>query len=145
MQYYEKDLIKCVKIDMIEKFEPNDTYDYIFVPVRYEQAESALLAIMDNKSKIIVTMTSNSKGYSSWKKIVGEGRLLPAYPSAGGFINDGILHSQFGPKALQLTMFGEINGQITERVKKLGIYFIQPRSHIVFQRILVQCRRVMPH
>lgn len=123
LQYYEKDLIKNVKVDIIEKLQPNDVYDYIFVPVRYEQAESALLAIKDNQSKNIITMTNNSKGYSTWENILGKGRLQPAFPSAGGCIQDGVLHSQFAPKVVQPTIFGEINGQITERARTLGNLF----------------------
>ncbi len=123
LQYYEKDSIQCQKVDLIEKLEPNDIYDYIFVPVKYEQAESALLALKDNQSKNIITMINNPKGYSSWENILGKGKLLPAFPSAGGYIRDGILYSQFGPKALQATMFGEINGQVTERIRTLAAIF----------------------
>lgn len=123
LQYYEKDLIKNLKVDIIEKLEPNDIYDYIFVPVRYEQAESALFALKDNQSKNIITMTNNSKGYSTWENILGKGRLLPAFPSAGGCITDGVLHSKFAPKVVQPTIFGEINGQITERARTLGNLF----------------------
>ena len=97
---------------------PNPT-----MPVKYEQAEAALWALKDNQSKNIVTMINNPIGYSSWENILGKGKLLPAFPSAGGYIKDGILYSQFGPKALQATMFGEINGQVTERIKTLALIF----------------------
>jgi 2-dehydropantoate 2-reductase len=108
LQYNENHSIKCVKVDIIETLEPSDIYDYIFVPVKYEQAESAFLALKDNQSKNIITMINNPKGYSAWENIVGKGKLLPAFPSAGGYIKDGILYSQFGPKALQATMFGAL-------------------------------------
>lgn len=122
LQYNHKGSIKSINIKLIEKLEENDIYDYIFVPVRYDQAESALSSLENNGSKNIVTMTNNSCGYDTWTAIVGD-RLLPAFPSAGGQIKDGVLYSQFGPKIMQTTMFGEINGQVTERVKGLASLF----------------------
>lgn len=87
---------------------------FIFVPVRYDQAESTLTAIQNNKSKTIVTMT-NTLGYDQWLDIVG-GRLLPGFPGAGGDIKDGVLYAQFGSEKHQGTIFGEINGEMSERV-----------------------------
>ena len=40
----------------------------------------------------------------------GQGRLLPAFPSVGGYFKEGIRYSQVGPKAVQATNLGEING-----------------------------------
>ncbi len=82
----------------------------------------ALLALSDNQSKNIVTMTNNSTGFSTWLDIVGD-RLLPAFPSVGGQIKDGILYARIPPKFLIATMFGEINGLETERVKNLAKLF----------------------
>lgn len=122
LQYHENGNIKRIDMKVIEKLEQDDRYDFIFVPVRYDQAESALLALKDNPSPNIVTMTNNSTGYSSWVNIVGE-RLLPAFPSAGGEMKNGVLYAQFGPRALQATTFGEINRQVTTRVKELEKLF----------------------
>jgi 2-dehydropantoate 2-reductase len=123
LQYNEKDSIKCVKVAIIEKLEPDDIYDYIFVPVKYDQIDSALKALKDNQSRNIITMTNNPKGYADWENIVGKGRLLPAFPSAGGYIKNGILYSQFAPNVLRGTTFGEVNGQVTERVRALANLF----------------------
>ncbi len=122
LQYYEKGVIKRIKVKLIDKLEADDIYDYILVPVRYDQVESALVALRDNRSKNIVTMTNISVGYDSWLNIVGD-RLLPGFPSAGGDIKDGILHARFGPKFIQATIFGEINGKVTNRVKGLAEIF----------------------
>ncbi|GLX69701.1 hypothetical protein MU1_40470 [Paenibacillus glycanilyticus] len=122
LQYTDKGTVKSLNINVIDKLEEDDIYDFIFVPVRYDHAESALHAIKKNKSQTIVTMTNTSAGYSEWLNIVGD-RLLPGFPSAGGQIVDGVLHSQFGPRIIQATMFGEINGQVTERVQALARLF----------------------
>ena len=116
--YSEKGVVKSIKVNVIGTLENDDIYDFIFVPVRYDQIESALLALKDNQSKIIVTMTNSSTGFSSWLDIIGD-RLLPAFPGAGGQIKDGVLYARIPPKALMGTRFGEIDGLETERVKNL--------------------------
>ncbi|ULO04919.1 ketopantoate reductase family protein [Paenibacillus sp. 19GGS1-52] len=117
LQYNENRTIKQISIRTIEKLANDDIYDFIFVPVRYDQAETALSAIKNNQSKTIITLT-NTMGYDSWLEIVGD-RLLPGFPGAGGDIKEDILYAQFGSK----TFFGEINGQTTERVKELAKIF----------------------
>lgn len=116
--YNEGGVVKQIPIKTIEKLEDNDIYDFILVPVRFDQAESALKVLKDNKSKTIVTLT-NTVGYDSWLDIVGD-RLLPGFPGAGGDIKDDVLYAQFGTAKHQGTIFGEINGQVTERVKELA-------------------------
>ncbi|MFB4323323.1 2-dehydropantoate 2-reductase N-terminal domain-containing protein [Priestia sp. BR_2] len=122
LQYTEKGSVKSIQVKVIDSLENDDIYDFIFVTVRYDRSESALLALKDNQSKHIVTMTSNSIGFSSWLDIVGD-RLLPAFPGFGGQIKDGVLHARFLPKFIMATVFGEINGVVTERIENLAKLF----------------------
>ncbi|RAW09585.1 ketopantoate reductase [Paenibacillus taichungensis] len=122
LQYKEKNTVRSIKVNVIDRLENDDIYDFIFVTVRYDRSESALLALKDNQSKNIVTMTSNSIGFSSWLDIIGD-RLLPAFPGFGGQIKDGVLHTRFLPKIIAATAFGEINGVVTERIENLTILF----------------------
>jgi 2-dehydropantoate 2-reductase len=131
LRYNDNGAIKQISIKTIEKLENDDIYDFIFVPVRYDQAESALTAIKHNQSKTIVTLT-NTVGYDSWLEIVGN-RLLPGFPGAGGDIKEDVLYAQFGAEKHQGTMFGEINGQMTERVKKLAQIFETANLHYEIQ------------
>ena len=131
LRYNDNGTIKHMSIKTIEKLEDDDIYDFIFVPVRYDQAESALFAIRNNNSKTIITLT-NTMGYDRWLEIIGE-RLLPGFPGAGGDIKDGILYAQFGSEKHQGTIFGEINGQITERVKELAKIFEASNLHYEIQ------------
>jgi 2-dehydropantoate 2-reductase len=121
LRYNDNGTIKHMSIKTIEKLEDDDIYDFIFVPVRYDQVESALYSIKNNHSKTIITLT-NTMGYDRWLEIVGE-RLLPGFPGAGGDMKDSILYAKFGSEKHQGTIFGEINGQITERVKELAQVF----------------------
>lgn len=122
LQYSEKGTVKSIKVNVIDKLENDDIYDFIFVTVHYDQSESALLALKDNQSKNIVMMTNTSMGFSTWQNIVGD-RILPAFPGFGGQIKDGILYARFASKFLIATMFGEISGLETERVENLSKIF----------------------
>lgn len=122
LQYNDKGIVRSVPVKVIDSLENDDVYDYIFVTVRYDKAESALLALKDNQSPNIVTMTNSSNGFSSWRDIVGD-RLLPAFPGFGGQIKEGVLYARFMPKFLVATSFGEVNGAVTQRVLKLAQVF----------------------
>ncbi|WP_405155312.1 ketopantoate reductase family protein [Paenibacillus sp. FSL K6-0108] len=122
LQYNEKGTVKSIKVNVIDTLENDDVYDFIFVTVRYDRAESALLALQDNQSKTIVTMTNNSIGFASWLEIVGD-RLLPAFPGVGGQIKEGILFARIPPKTLVATVFGDMSGLVTERVENLAKIF----------------------
>ncbi|MDD7793471.1 ketopantoate reductase family protein [Clostridium sp. 'White wine YQ'] len=131
LRYNDNGKIKSMSIKTIEKLEDDDIYDFIFVTVRYDQAESALHTIKNNRSKTIITLT-NTMGYDHWLEIVGD-RLLPGFPGAGGDMKEGILYAQFGSEKHQGTIFGEINGQITERVKELAQIFEASNLHYEIQ------------
>ncbi|OZB95394.1 ketopantoate reductase family protein [Paenibacillus sp. XY044] len=118
LRYNDHGEIKQISVKTIEKLEDDDIYDFIFVPVRYDQAESALSAIKNNQSQTIVTLT-NTIGYEPWLEIVGD-RLLPGFPGAGGDMKEEVLYAQFGSEKHQGTIFGEMNGQTSERVKELA-------------------------
>lgn len=131
LRYNDNGTIKQIFIKTIEKLEDDDIYDFIFAPVHYDQAESALYAMKNNQSKTIVTMT-NTMGYDLWLEIVGD-RLLPGFPGAGGDIKEGVLYAQFGSEKHQGTIFGEIDGQMTERVKELAKIFETADLHYEIQ------------
>lgn len=121
LKYNDNETIKQIPMKTIENLDNNDIYDFIFVPVRYDQMESALTILKNNKSKTIVILT-NTVGYKKWLEIIGD-RLLPGFPGAGGDIKEEILYAQFGSEKYQSTIFGEIDGKVTERVKKLAQIF----------------------
>lgn len=60
-------------------------------------------------------MINTSNRYSEWENIVGKGRILPAFPGAGGSIDDGILHAKLTPAIIQPTTFGEIDENLRDR------------------------------
>lgn len=119
LKYKEKNKIKTSDVKIIETLSNDDFYDFIFLTVRKDQAETALLAVKNNVSPTIVTMINSIEPYSNWEHICGKGKILPAFPGAGGGFEDDILNAKLTPKLIQPTTFGEIDGEKTERLIRL--------------------------
>lgn len=58
--------------------------------------------------------------------------VFPAFPGAGGSINDGILDAALTPKLIRPTTFAEISGNTSERAKQFSK--ILKHSHIPYQQ-----------
>ena len=76
----------------------------MILTVRENQLYEALTELKNNKSNTIVTMVNSLDSYKKWEDIVGKGRILPAFPGAGGSINnDGILDAALTPRTVSYT------------------------------------------
>ena len=117
--YKQGNAILRANVSILETLESSDQYDYIFLTVRSGQIQPALEALRENISPTIVTMVNTLEAYSDWEDICGKGRILPAFPGAGGSIKEGILDAGLTPRIIQLTTFSEISGEKTERVQVL--------------------------
>ncbi len=117
------------KADVIVKssLDEKDRYDFIFLTVREDQLLAALAELKDNISPTIVTMVNSLDSYESWERICGKGRILPAFPGAGGSIEDGILNAGLTPRIIQPTTIGRTDG----RERTLAEIF--RRAHIPYQ------------
>ena len=81
----------------------------------------------------IVTMVNSLDDYKKWEDICGKGRILPAFPGAGGSLKDDILDAALTPGLIQPTTFGEISGKRSERTKQFSR--ILKHSHIPYQEV----------
>ena len=131
--YLENKNIKKAKVKLCSKLSDTGIYDFIFLTVRNNQLKKALTELRTNKSKCIVTMVNNLFEYKELEKIAGKGRILPAFPGAGGSITDDILDASLTPRFIQPTTFGEITGVKTKRSKYLAQIF--KKSKIPYQEI----------
>lgn len=131
LRYYNKGRVEKVDVAVIQKLENNDKYDYIFLPVRSEQLKQALQDLKDNISPNIITMTNTLEQYENLEIICGKNRLIPAFPGAGGSIDNGILNASLTPRIIQPTTFAEIRGHKTDRTQMLAEIF--RKSHIPYQ------------
>lgn len=101
--------------------------------VRDNQLYQALVELKSNKSKTIITMVNSLDNYEIWENIVGKGRIMPAFPGAGGCITDNILDASLTPRFIQPTTFYEISGKKTKRTEQLSQML--KHAHIPFQQV----------
>lgn len=123
LRYEKKGRIDKAKVSVIKKLGNNDRYDFIFLPVKENQAVQALEELRFNVSPNIVTMVNTLEPYENWERACGKGRVIPAFPGAGGGYEEGVLKAEFLPWIVQPTTFAEINGCRSERVERLAEIF----------------------
>jgi 2-dehydropantoate 2-reductase len=131
LRYPEKGKIRKADVRILAKLADDDIYDFIFLTVRENQLYEALEELKSNRSKCIVTMVNSIDDYHIWENICGKGRILPAFPGAGGSIKDGVLDAALTPWVVQPTTFAELYGGRTERIKRLSMIF--KKAHIPYQ------------
>jgi 2-dehydropantoate 2-reductase len=100
---------------------PDDVYDFVFVTLHKEQVKHILPTLQKNHSGTIVFMVNTAGGYKEWTTALGENRVLPAFPGAGGMLIDGVVNYQITAKMVQPTTIGEIGGITTARLKELRV------------------------
>ena len=113
-----KKIIK-VTVTVISELKTDDTYDYVFVTLRKNQLEGALRLLGQNQSKNFVFMVNTPSGYSDWIDQIGLERVIPAFPGAGGKIENGIVYYSLTSRFVQPTTLGEIYGKATQRINEL--------------------------
>lgn len=131
--YKKNNKIKKIDIIVLDQLNDDDMYDFIFLTVRENQLYQALIELKSNKSKTIITMVNSLDNYEIWENIVGKGRIMPAFPGAGGTITNGTLDASLTPRFIQPTTFSEISGKKTKRDEQLSQIF--KHAHIPFQQV----------
>ena len=132
--YKKNQNIRRAEATILGELSDNDAYDFILLTVRENQLYEALAELKNNKSNIIVTMVNSLDSYKKWEDIVGKGRILPAFPGAGGSINNnGILDAALTPRMIQPTTFAEISGNKSEKTKQFSK--ILRHAHIPYQKV----------
>ena len=123
LRYEKKGRIYKANINVIKKLENGDRYDFIFLTVKENQVYPALEELSFNISPNIVTMVNTLEPYENWERACGKGRVIPAFPGAGGGYEEGVLKAEFLPWIIQPTTFAEINGCWSERLERLAGIF----------------------
>ena len=129
LQYKYKGKIKTAPIKILSKTEPDDRYDFIFLTVRENQLHAALEELRQNSSPTVVTMVNSLETYDQWEAICGAGRIIPAFPGAGGGFDGSVLDAALTPRFIQPTTFGETD----RRERELARIF--RRSFLRYLRI----------
>ena len=106
-------------VTIISELKPDDNFDYILVTLRKDQVKEALNILGKNQSKNFVFMVNTSSGYSDWITELGLERVIPAFPGAGGKLENGIVYYSLTSRFVQPTTLGEIDGITTPRINEL--------------------------
>ena len=108
-----------VPIQVLSAVKPEDHYDLVFLTVRENQLHTALEELRQNDSPTIVTMVNSLETYDQWEAICGEGRIIPAFPGAGGGFDGNVLDAALTPRLIQPTTFGKTDGREKELTRIL--------------------------
>jgi len=112
---YKKDKqIKTAKVTVVSEVHHEEMYDFVFLTVRENQLRTALAELKDNASPTIVTMVNSLDTYDVWEEICGKGRILPAFPGAGGGFEENVLDGDLTPGVIQPTTIGRTDGREKE-------------------------------
>lgn len=117
--FKQNDIIQA-KVSIISELKKDDIYDYIFVILRKDHLKEVLPILSQNISKNFVFMVNTPSGYSDWVDALGEARVIPAFPGAGGKIEEGVIHYSLTSRLIQPTTLGEIKGIRTLRINELS-------------------------
>jgi len=111
---------RVAKVRAIGELAPGDIYDYILVVVRRNQVAELLPTLAANSSPNVVFMNNNLNGPAEIVAALGAQRPMLGFVFAGGK-RDGDIIRAMGPfdHSLMSTPFGEINGTVTPRLKRL--------------------------
>ena len=106
--------IRKAPVKVLSKLEAEDRYDLVFLTVRENQLHAALKDLRQNSSTTIVTMVNSLETYDRWEAICGVGRIIPAFPGAGGGFDKDVLDAALTPRIIQPTTFGKTDGREKE-------------------------------
>jgi 2-dehydropantoate 2-reductase len=108
------------KVPVINRLDPNDLYDYVLVVVRKNQVADLLPVLAQNRSPNIVFMTNNLSGPEELIRILGKDRVMMGFVFAGGKRDGDVIRAISGIGGGWIsTPFGEIDGRITPRLRRL--------------------------
>ena len=123
LRYEEGGTIRTADVRVLDTLRKDDIYDFIFLTVRENQLHEALTQLRENQSPHIVTMVNSLEGYSRWEQLCGVGRIIPAFPGAGGGFENGVLHAALTPRLIQPTTFGILASEQEPQAKQLKALF----------------------
>jgi len=127
LRYVRKNKIYKADVKIISELKERDCYDFIFLTVRENQLHTALRELRSNVSPNIVTMVNSLERYEAWENICGKGRIIPAFPGAGGSFEENVLNAELTPWLIQPTTFGEVDGIRTKRIETMKRIFKQSK------------------
>ena len=111
---------RVARVRVIGELAPGDIYDYILVVVRRNQVAELLPTLAANLSPNVVFMNNNLNGPAEIVAALGPERPMLGFVFAGGKRDGEIIRAMVPFDHAPFSVpFGEINGAITPRLKRL--------------------------
>jgi 2-dehydropantoate 2-reductase len=123
------------KVPVIDRLDPDDLYDYVLVVVRKNQVAELLPVLAKNRSPNIVFMGNNLSGPDEITRILGKHRVMMGAVFAAGK-RDGSVIRAMTVRSIAVP-FGEVDGTITPRLKRLAGIFRQAGFKVKASRNIV--------
>ena len=106
------------KVPVINRLDPEDSYDYILIVIRKNQVRDLLPVLALNRSPNVVFMVNNPSGPDEFISALGKERVMLGFVFGGGKRDGSLIRAITGVRGMA-TPFGEIDGRITLRLTRL--------------------------
>ncbi|MGD0954778.1 MAG: 2-dehydropantoate 2-reductase N-terminal domain-containing protein [Methanotrichaceae archaeon] len=111
------------RVKVNNALRPDDIYDYILVVIRSNQVPALLPVLVRNNSPNVVFMGNNLPGPGDYVMALGKGRVMMGAVFAGGKRDGDVIRAMIVTSIA--SPFGEIDGAVTPRLKRLVKIFNQ--------------------
>ena len=106
------------EVPVIDRLDPEDSYDYILVVIRKNQVPDLLPGLALNRAPHVVFMVNNPSGPDEFTRGLGKERVMLGFVFGGGKRVGSVIRAISGLRGMA-TPFGEIDGRITPRLTRL--------------------------
>jgi 2-dehydropantoate 2-reductase len=112
------------RVSVVERLGPEDAYDLVVVLMRKNRISAILPVLAENKNTPnVLFMCNNVSGPDEMIDALDRKRVLLGFAGAGGYQKDHIVIYEVLSGRRQPTMFGELDGGSTPRVKQIAEVF----------------------
>jgi 2-dehydropantoate 2-reductase len=112
----------AVPMDVIERLDQDDVYDWIVVLMRKNQVGAILPTLAANATPNVLFMTNNAAGPDAYVQALRRDRVVMGFPGAGGAREHGVITYSLAKDA-QPTTLGELDGAMTVRLGRIATTF----------------------
>jgi 2-dehydropantoate 2-reductase len=123
------------KVPVIDHLDPDDLYDYVLVIVRKNQVADLLPVLAANRSPNIVFMGNNLSGPDEFIKVLGKERVMMGAVYGAGKRDGSLIRAMVARSVA--APFGEVDGTITPRLKRLAGILRQAGFKVELSRQIV--------
>ena len=111
-------------VNVVERLEPTDAYGLVVVLMRRNKIPAILPVLAENRNTPdILFMCNSAAGPYEMINALGRERVLLGFSGAGGYRKDHVVYYEVVSGKRQPTMFGELDGRTTPRVKQIAEAF----------------------